>query len=133
MFCLAAAIEYNLGHLWQKNEVIPFCRFCYKRCTNFLHSGKSTILGKILNKFIKENLYFLQILNFLENDGNLCNACSKIYTRESLHFFVRDGPSYTLWPPLNKILLTCKIKKFFWCRKKKSRFLSKNQRFSDPP
>ena len=48
------------------------------RCTNFLHSGKSTILGKILNIFIKENLYFLQILDFLENDRNLCNACSKI-------------------------------------------------------
>ena len=33
---------------------------------------------------------------FFFNDAHVCNACSKIYPRESLQFFVRDGPSYTI-------------------------------------
>ena len=72
--------------------------------------------------FLDFSFYFSQILDFSENDGNLCNVRSKIYKRESLHIFVRDGPSYTIWPPFNKTLLTCKAKKFFWCGKKNHGF-----------
>ena len=129
MFCWAAAKKYNLGHLWQKKmKWFPFVDFAASVAQIF-YSGKSTILGEIINKFMKENLYFLQILDFLENDGNLCNACSKIYKRESLHFFVSDGPSYIIWPPLNKTLLTWKTKKFFWCRKKNHVFCQKIKGF----
>ena len=31
-----------------KKRVIPLCRFCNKRCTNIIHTGKSTNFGKII-------------------------------------------------------------------------------------
>ena len=55
--------------------MIPLGRFCYKRCTNFLHGGKSTIFEKILNKFIKENLFFLN-----DTDSTVGLIVSVIFT-----------------------------------------------------
>ena len=120
MFCWTAAVWYNLGHLWQKKEVIPLGRFCYKRCTNFLHGGNSTIFGKILNKFIKENLYFFWKSKIFQNLPNCCNACSKIHQRKSLDFFVRGSPSCGVCPGLTDFRITSRTKKFFGRRKNSS-------------
>ena len=86
---LLGAVWHNMGYHQGKFEGI--CRNIFgERCrTNFLHGEKSTILGKILNEFVKENLYFFGRCRFFKNFSNLCDIFLQKYSDKSLQICVR--------------------------------------------
>ena len=147
IFCsiLVTKIEQTIRKCWLvstfKNDFFKNLFFQKTFPSNSEQVWKTVCMVKIIsltsrsffNDFSSISVFiFSEILDFFQNDVNLCNVRSRIYKRESLHFFVRDGPSYTIWPPFNKTLLTCKTKKFFW-RRKKITFFFQNKDFSDSP
>ena len=92
-----------------------------------LHSKVVAGLG---NKFIKD---FPENCRFSTMKKICATLVAKSTQGNHFIFFVRYGPSYNIRPLLNKTLITCKTKKFFWWRKKNSRYFSIYKDFSGPP